>query len=129
MIYPTLEEVLRLHQSVIARFGGSPELLNRGLLESALAKPQATFGGQELYPSLIEKAAALGFSLIKNHAFCDGNKRVGYSTMEAFLVINDYEITSDLDEAECVTLAVASGSMTQAELVEWLIAHTHPFGE
>ena len=71
-------------------------------LESALAQPQMTFGGEDLYPTLVDKAAALGYALIKNHPFLDGNKRTGHAAMEVFLVLNGYEIHADVEEQEHV---------------------------
>ncbi len=80
MRYLTLNEVLDLHLHLIERYGGSTGIHDLGALESALAQPRMTFGGEELYPTIVEKAAALGFVLIKNHPFVDGNKRTGHAT-------------------------------------------------
>ncbi len=85
-----------------------------------------TFGGQELYPTLVEKASALGFSLIRNHPFVDGNKRIGHAAMETFLVLNGYEIKASVDEQERVILQVASGEMGREAFTEWLRAHVVP---
>jgi death-on-curing protein len=85
--YLTLAEILDLHYRVIETSGGSHGVLNLGGLDSALAQPQMSFGGQELCPSLAEKGAALGYSLIQNHPFIDGNKRVGHAALETFLVL------------------------------------------
>ena len=82
MRYLSFEEVVSLHSQIIAQSGGSSGLRDRGALESAVAQPEASFGGQELYPSLAEKTAALGHSLIQNHPFVDGNKRIGHAAME-----------------------------------------------
>lgn len=95
-----------------------------GLLESAIAQPQMTFGGKELYPNLIDKSAALGFSIIMNHPFIDGNKRTGHAAAETFLVLNGMEINAYVSEQEEVVLAVASGEMKREEFVEWLQKHT-----
>lgn len=84
MRYLTLAEVVRLHQRVIERSGGSDGVRDEGGLDSAVHQPQMTFGGDDLYPTLAAKAAALGFSLIKNHPFVDGNKRIGHLAMEAY---------------------------------------------
>src|SRR5438445_13384211 len=107
MIYVTLDEVLDFHADLIRQSGGSAGLRDQGALESAVAQPQMTFGGQELYPSLAEKAAALDFSLIQNHPFVDGNKRIGQASMEAMLLYNGHEIAATVDEQESVILAVA----------------------
>jgi death-on-curing protein len=88
MRYLTLAEVVDLHRRILASSGGTPGLRDLGALESALAQPRATFGGEDLYAGLPEKAAALGFSIAQNHAFLDGNKRVAHASMETFLVLN-----------------------------------------
>ena len=94
-----------------------------GALESAIAQPYMTFGGNELYPSLAEKAAALGFSLIQNHPFADGNKRTGHAVMESFLGLNDYEINASTEEQVEVILSLASGKLSRDEFTEWLSKH------
>jgi death-on-curing protein len=96
MRYLTLNEVLVLYRRIIEETGGTTGIRDFNLLESALAQPRQTFGGTELYPTLVEKATALGFSLIMNHPFVDGNKRVGHAAMEVFLVLNGYEIKAPL---------------------------------
>ncbi len=92
MRFLTLNEVLALHSQLISLFGGTSRIRDLGSLESAIAQPRMTFGGEDLYPSVAEKAAALGYSLIKNHPFVDENKRVGHAAMEVFLVLNGFEI-------------------------------------
>jgi death-on-curing protein len=82
-----------------------------------------TFGGQDLYPALPEKAAALGFSLIANHPFIDGNKRIGHAAMEVFLVLNGFQLFADVDEAERVVLAVAAGEMSREAWTQWVQQH------
>jgi death on curing protein len=79
-----------------------------------------TFAGEELYPTIVEKASALGFSLIKNHPFIDGNKRIGHAAMEVFLVLNGFEIKAAVDEQEQVILQVASGELGRDKFTEWL---------
>ena len=123
MRYLTLKEVLGLHKTVVERWGGAAEIRDSGLLQSALAQPQMTFGGQELYPDAAAKASAIGFSLICNHPFMDGNKRAGYAAMETFLVMNGYELECSVDETEQIVLSVASGATTRDGLLEWLKAH------
>lgn len=123
MRYLTLEEIVFLHAKLIAQSGGLSGLRDRGALESALAQPEMSFGGEDLYPTIAEKAAALGHSLIQNHCFMDGNKRVGHTAMEVFLVLNGYEIEAFIDEQEQVVLLVASGQMDRASLSEWLKQH------
>jgi death-on-curing protein len=120
MRYLTLDEVLALHRMVIAQSGGSPGLRDPGALDSAVAQPRMTFGGENLYPTLIDKAAALGFSLVMNHAFVDGNKRIGHAAMETFLVLNGAEIAASVDEQERVILDLAAGRIRREAFTEWL---------
>lgn len=123
MRYLTLNEVLELYHRIVEQSGGSVGIHNLDALESALAQPRLTFGGEELYATLVEKAAALGFSLIKNHPFVDGNKRTGHAAMETFLVLNGYEIDASVDEQERVILQVASGELGREEFTDWLRHH------
>ena len=123
MRYLTLSEALELHRRVIGQSGGALGVLNLGALESALAQPRMTFGGRELYPSIVDKAAALGYSLIQNHPFLDGNKRTGHAAMEVFLVLNGFEIQSSVDEQEKIVLQVASGEMDREAFTLWLRDH------
>ena len=120
MRYLSLEEILTLHAKLITQSGGGAGLRDRGTLESAVAQPEMSFGGEDLYPAIAEKAAALGHSLIQNHPFIDGNKRIGHAAMEVFLVLNGYEIDATVDEQEEIVLAVASSQMQRAEFGEWL---------
>lgn len=126
MRYLTLSEVLELYHLVMEQSGGAAGVRDLNALESALAQPRMTFGGQELYPTIVEKASALGFSLIRNHPFVDGNKRLGHAAMETFLVLNDYEIEASVDEQEQVILQVASGEMGREAFTDWLRAHIVP---
>lgn len=92
-------------------------------MESAVAQPQMTFGGDELYPTVATKAAALGHALISNHPFVDGNKRIGHAAMEVMLIFNGFEIASDVDEQERTILAVAAGELNREALASWLAGH------
>jgi len=120
MIYLELTEVLELHRRLIEQSGGLLGVRDLGQVESALAQPQMTFEGQELNPTVADKAAALAFSLIQNHPFVDGNKRVGHAVMETFLVCNGFEINATVDEQEAVILKVAAGQMGREPFTEWL---------
>jgi death-on-curing protein len=120
MRYLAFEEIITLHAKVIAQSGGILGLRDRAALESAVAQPEMTFAGDDLYPTIAEKSAALGHSLIQNHPFLDGNKRVGHAAMEVFLVLNGYEIRAPVDEQEQIILIVASGGMSRSEFGEWL---------
>ena len=124
MRYLTLIEVLELHRRIIEQSGGASGIRDIGLLESAIAQPRMTFGGEDLYPSLLEKSAALGFSIIMNHPFVDGNKRTGHAATETFLVLNELEINASVDEQERVVLAIASGKLEREAFVEWLQRNT-----
>lgn len=121
--YLTLVEVLNLHRQIIEQSGGALGVRDLGALESALAQPRMTFGGEDLYPTLVDKAAALGFSIVMNHPFVDGNKRTGHAAMETFLVLNGMEISASVDEQEQVILALASGNSGRELFVEWLKQH------
>ncbi len=120
MRYLTLIEVLELHRRIIQQSGGALGVRDLGLLESAIAQPRMTFSGEELYTSLIEKAAALGFSIIMNHPFIDGNKRTGHAALETFLILNGMEISVSVDEQENVILAITSGATSREAFVKWL---------
>jgi death-on-curing protein len=124
MRYLTLIEVLELHRRIIEQSGGASVIRDIGLLESAIAQPRMTFGGEDLYPSLLEKAAALGFSIVMNHPFVDGNKRTGHAATETFLVLNGVEINASVDEQERVVLAITSGKLKREAFVEWLQRNT-----
>ncbi len=121
--YLTLEQVYRLQERALSEKGGMPGVRDAGAVESAVAQPQMTFGGEDLYPTLAEKAAALGYSLIKNHAFADANKRVGHAAMETFLVMNGCEFTAGVDEQERIIFAVADSRMEREEFTRWVVAH------
>ena len=124
MCHISLDEVLELHRRIIETSGGSMGVLNHSGLESAVEQPRrGTFDGQYFYPTVIEKAAALCFSLIQNHPFIDGNKRVGHAVMETFLNRNGYEIDATIDIQEQIILGVASGGISQDQLVSWLEEH------
>jgi death-on-curing protein len=123
MRYLSLAQVLELHRMIIEQVGGSSGLRDLGAVESAVAQPRMTFGGADLYPSLVEKAAALCFSLVKNHPFVDGNKRVGHAAMETFLVLNGFEIDASIDEQEQIMLSVAAGQLSRENFVGWLHEH------
>jgi death-on-curing protein len=123
MRYLTLGEVVELHQRLLTLTGGASGIRELGLLESALAQPKASFGGVDLHLTVVDKAAALGFSLVADHPFVDGNKRVGHAAMEVFLLFNDHEIEASVDEQERLMLDVASGVIDRSQLARWLTAH------
>lgn len=124
--YPSREQILQLHARLLASSGGSSGIRDAGLIESALAQPQQTFGGEDLYPTLPEKAAALACSLLRNHPFVDGNKRVGYAAGRLLLLLNGWDLVASLDEREHVFLSLAAGTLGQEAFREWFIGHSFP---
>jgi len=118
--YLSLLEILSLHHQVIGQSGGAIGIRDLGMLESAIAQPRMTFDREELYPTIIDQAAALGLSLVTNHPFVDGNKRIGHAAIETFLVLNGLEIDAPIDEQERVILTLASGELEREKFVEWL---------
>ena len=123
MRYLTLSEVLELHRLIIEVSGGGAGVRDLAGVESAVVQPQMTFGGDGLYPTLIDKAAALCFSLVLNHPFVDGNKRIGHAAMETFLILNGQQLDADVDDAEQLFLKLAAGEVERPELVDWITAN------
>jgi death-on-curing protein len=126
MNYLTPAQVLFIHSRLVAETGGSHGVRDLGLLESAVARPRATFDGKELYLDLFTKAAALMDSLINNHPFVDGNKRTGVTAAGMFLRINGWKLTASPEDLEACTLLVATGGMEVAGLAGWLRKNTLP---
>ena len=123
MIKFSQDKVLLLHKLITKETGGDPELRDINLLDSALESAFQTFDGVELYPTKEEKGARLGFSLISNHAFVDGNKRIGMYVLLTFLEGNGIRLDVDNDDVARVGLAVASGEMKYNELLAWIREH------
>ena len=119
----TKRQILMLHSMLVAQSGGMEGLRDEGVLDSAISTPLQTFGGVELYPTLLEKAARLGYGLIHNHPFVDGNKRIGVHAMLVFLDINNITLSYDDDDLIATILLVASGDMDDSGLLNWLKAH------
>lgn len=126
MRYLSVGELIELHRQLLEQSGGAPGIRDLGALESAAAQPEMTFGGQELYPTLVEKAAALGFSLVMNHPFIDGNKRIGHAALETLLVLNDSMLSCSTEEQEQTILKLASGGLPRSEFNEWLSRQVVP---
>jgi death-on-curing protein len=124
--YLTFAEVLELHQSVLERWGGAGGIRDINALESALAQPRQSFSDADLYPDLPSKAAALCFSLVLNHPFIDGNKRIGHAAMEVFLLVNGYELRAPVDEQERIALDLAAGQLSRDAFLEWVKHHISP---
>jgi death on curing protein len=119
----TLDEVLEIHQDQIARYGGSAGIRDLGLLQSALAQPQATFAGQFLHADLFEMAAAYLFHVTQNHPFIDGNKRVGAVAAIVFLLLNDQDIAATNAELETLVLSVAQGQTSKPQIAQFMRDH------
>jgi death on curing protein len=118
--YLSLDQVLHLHASLIERYGGATEVRDMGLLQSALAMPQASFGGQTLHPTIFDQAAAYLYHLVQNHPFLDGNKRIGSATALVFLAMNDIQIEGDEEGLVALTLSVATGKTGKEAIAQWL---------
>lgn len=116
-------QVTALHSALIREFGGIDGIRDEGLLEFALAAPFQTFGGEPVYPSLQAKAAQLGFGLIRNHPFVDGNKRIGAHTMLVFLAVNGIELRYEQQELIDIVLSVAAGQIDRQGLLQWILDH------
>ena len=124
MIKITTEKAIELHNFITEKTGGDSNIRELGLLESALSAPFATFGGEELYPTIEEKAARLCHSLITNHAFVDGNKRIGMFLMLVFLKVNGKPLKISTEEVARLGFAIASGEMKHATLLDFIKSHT-----
>ncbi len=124
MRYLSISEVLELHDRLISSSGGAAGIRDLGALESAVSQPHATFEQQDLYADLVSKAATICFSLVMNHPFVDGNKRVGHAAMETFLILNGSEIECHADEQEQVFLDLAAGKLDRDAFTNWVKEHT-----
>lgn len=121
----TESQIMRLHKSLVEVYGGSPAIRDRGLLISAISSPFQTFGDVEIRPSLLEKASRLGFGLIKNHPFADGNKRIGTHAMLVFLALNNVELQYNDKDLTNLIINIASGMKDEKFLLEWLRRHSN----
>lgn len=120
MRYLSLAEVIELHHLVVEGSGGAEGVRDLGALKSAVAQPRMSYSGSDLYPSLFGKAAALCYSLVQNHPFVDGNKRVGHAALETMLVLNGFELRVGVDAQEKLFLALAAGEVERDELARWI---------
>ena len=116
----SVAQALKIHTIAIEGFGGANGVRNLGALESALARPFQTFGGEDLYPTIFEKAAAIGESIIVNHPFVDGNKRTGYILIEAHLRHEGYAITATDETLYDFVIGISTGTLSFDEIVAWL---------
>ena len=123
MICLSKQQVLCLHEQVIAETGGLPGLRDEALLDSALNAPFQSFDGTDVYPSIQQKAARLCFGLVKNHPFADGNKRIGVHVMLVFLALNGIELQYTQEELSDTILRLAAGELQLPDLQQWIISH------
>jgi death-on-curing protein len=120
----SLDEVIAIHDNMVSLYGGSHGIRDLGLVESAISRPKATFGGEDLYPDIFTKAAALFHSLMFNHAFVDGNKRTTISTTARFLSLNGYDLAATDREFVDFPLRVENNHLSLEEIAIWLKKHS-----
>ncbi len=118
--YLTLDEVFAIHESMIDNYGGSHGIRDLGLIQSALGRPKASFGGEDLYPTIFDKAAALFHSLMFNHAFVDGNKRTTFTTTVRFLNKNGYSLEISQKKVVDFPLKVENNHLSVEQIAAWL---------
>ena len=123
MIRLSKSQVLLIHDQLITETGGSYGLRDEGMLDSALNAPFQTFGGEDVYPSLQQKATRLCFGLVKNHPFIDGNKRIGAHAMLVFLALNGIELQHSQTELSNIILQLAAGEIDTEDLLYWILSH------
>ena len=123
MIVLSKEQIIMLHSQLIQETGGTDGIRDEGMLDSALAAPFQSYAGVEIYPSIQQKAARLAYGLVMNHAFIDGNKRIGAHAMLVFLALNKIAVAYTQDELSDTFLALATGSLSQEELLYWIVNH------
>ena len=123
MVFLTLDDILESHQNQIDTYGGSHGIRDIGLLESAIAQPEASFGGQYLHADIFEMAAAYIYHLVMNHPFVDGNKRVGLEAALIFLEINDKSLIANDDELVDLVLKTTAGQIGKREIAEFFRSH------
>jgi len=123
MIILTKEQILLMDDQLIEETGGSKGLKDEGMLESALAAPFQSFDGKDLFPSVYQKAARLGYGLASNHAFVDGNKRIGAHAMLVFLALNRIRLDYTQEELSELFLGVAADEKGYSDVLNWIVIH------
>ena len=123
MIWITTDDVLQIHSRVIQHSGGMDGLRDRASLEAAISAPMQSFGGQDLYPTIVEKIARLGYGLASNHAFVDGNKRIGAMMTQLLLKWNGFQMSLCSGELADMFIAIADGSAKESDLLDWIQEH------
>ena len=124
MKYLTIQQVLAIHDQMVKRFGGSHGIRDIGLVDSAVARPQATFSGHDLYPTTFQKAGALLQSLLKNHPFVDCNKRTALTSAAIFLKMNGYKLNNSHKEEVEFAIRVDNSNLEVAQIASWLKTHS-----
>ncbi len=122
--YLSIDEVLAIHIKMVDKFGGSHGIRDLGLVESAVARPQASFGGQDLYENIFDKAAALLQSLLKNHPFVDGNKRTALTSAISFIEINGFSLNKTHQEGVEFSVAIDNQHLSIEQISKWLKEHS-----
>lgn len=123
MIWITADDVIQIHSRVIQRSGGMDGLRDRASLEAAVSAPMQSFGGQDFYPTTVEKIARLGYGLASNHAFVDGNKRIGAMMTQLLLKWNGFQMSLRSGELADMFIAIADGSAKESDLLAWIQEH------
>ena len=123
MIWITADDVIQIHSLVIQRSGGMDGLRDRASLEAAISAPMQSFGGEDLYPTIVEKIARLGYGLASNHAFVDGNKRIGAMMTQLLLKWNGFQMSLNSGELADMFIAIADGSAKESDLLDWIQEH------
>lgn len=123
MIELTKDQIIKLHEAIYVRYGGSCGVLNDGMLDSALQAPFQTFGGKELLPDTKDKIIRLAYGLIKNHSFRDGNKRIGALVLLVLLELNGYKVNATNEEFADIIMGIAASEKDDTDLTEWVDSH------
>lgn len=124
MRYLTVDELIQAHQHLIKKYGGSDGIRDKGLLEAAIHRPQASLFGAEAYPTLFDKAAAICHSVLMNHTFVDGNKRAAFASCHLTLLLNGWNLTADSEEIYIFLIDVINTHKDWPEISAWLQTHS-----
>lgn len=124
MIELTKDQIIKLHEAIYVRYGGSCGVLNDGMLDSALQAPFQTFGGKELLPDTKDKIIRLAYGLIKNHSFRDGNKRIGALVLLVLLELNGYHVNATNEEFADIIMGIAASEKDDEDLKKWIELHS-----
>jgi death on curing protein len=122
----SIDQVITIHEDQVISFGGKSGIRDEGLLDSALAQPQATFGGELLHPTIYEQAGAYLYHLVMNHPFVDGNKRTAFAVMDTFIILNGYSLDFSGEQAYNLVIRVVQGEISKDDLIDFLQMHIQP---